>query len=114
MLMRVLRRMQPVFVRLALGFMAILLWSQWEELQSYTWQIDPRWLAVSAGAIVAAWAVEIVLWRWLLRTVGSRLPYWLAARIWFLSAIVRYIPGNIWQPLSITILAERRGRSLRS
>ncbi len=109
MLMRVLRRMQPVFVLLALGFMALLLQSQWDELQNYTWRIDLRWLATSAGAIVAAWSVEIVIWRWLLRTVGSQLPYLPAARIWFLSAIVRYIPGNIWQPLSITILSERRG-----
>jgi uncharacterized membrane protein YbhN (UPF0104 family) len=101
--------MQPIFVLLALGFMALLLRSQWEELQNYTWRIDLRWLAVSAGAMVAAWSVEIVIWRWLLRTVGSHLPYWHAARIWFLSAIVRYIPGNIWQPLSITILSERRG-----
>lgn len=109
MLMRVLRRMQPIFMLLAIAFMALLLRSQWEELQSYTWRIDPRWLAISAGAIIAAWAVEIVIWRWLLRTVGNHLPFWPAARIWFLSAIVRYIPGNIWQPLSITILSERRG-----
>jgi len=107
--MRILRRMQPIFVLLALVFMTLLLRSQWEELQSYTWQLDARWLAVSAGAIMAAWAVEIVIWRWLLRTVGGILPYWPAARIWFLSAIVRYIPGNIWQPLSITLLSERRG-----
>lgn len=109
MLMRVLRRLQPLFVLLALGFMATLLWSQWAELQSYTWKIDLRWLAVSTGAIVVAWSVEIVIWRRLLHTIGSRLPYWPAARIWFLSAIVRYIPGNIWQPLSITILSERCG-----
>jgi len=109
MLTRILRRMQPLFVLLALIFMILLLHSQWAELQSYVWQLRPAWLALSAGCLAAAWAVEVALWRWLLRTVGGRLPYWSAVRIWFLSAIVRYIPGNIWQPLSITLLAQRRG-----
>ena len=109
MLMRFLRRMQPVFVLLALLFMGLLLHSQWEELQRYEWQINPFWLAISAGFMVAAWAVEVAIWLRLLGTVGSGLPYWPAARIWFLSAIVRYIPGNIWQPLSITLMSQRRG-----
>jgi hypothetical protein len=109
MLISFLRRMQPFFVVLALGFMLLLLRSQWEELQRYEWRLTPLWLAASAALMVAAWAVEIVIWLRLLGAVGSGLPYWPAARIWFLSAIVRYIPGNIWQPLSITLLAERRG-----
>jgi hypothetical protein len=32
-----------------------------------------------------------------------------AARIWFLSAVVRYVPGNIWQPISMTLYARRHG-----
>ena len=109
MLMRTLRRMQPIFVLLALLFMALLLRSQWEELQTHQWQLNPPWLVASAGFLVAAWAVEIAIWLRLLRTVGGRLGYWPGARIWFLSAIVRYIPGNVWQPLSMTLLCQRRG-----
>jgi hypothetical protein len=30
-------------------------------------------------------------------------------RIWFLSAVVRYVPGNIWQPLSMTFYCQRQG-----
>lgn len=109
MLMRFLRRVQPLFVVLAVILIALLLRSQWQELRSYAWQITPFWLAVSAGCLAAAWAVEVLLWLRLLRAVGGHLPYWPAVRIWFLSAIVRYIPGNVWQPLSITLLAQRRG-----
>ncbi|HHY54349.1 MAG TPA: hypothetical protein GYA08_02825 [Chloroflexi bacterium] len=109
MLIRTLRRLQPLFILLALLFIALLLRSQWQELQSYAWQISPVWLMLSAGWLVAAWGVEVAIWRRLLRTVGGRLPYRSALRIWFLSAIVRYIPGNIWQPLSITLLAQQRG-----
>lgn len=94
---------------LALVFIALLLQSQWQELKTYAWQIAPLWLMLSVGWLVAAWAVEVAIWRRLLRTVGGQLSYWSALRIWFLSAIVRYIPGNIWQPLSITLLAQQRG-----
>ncbi len=109
MLMRILRRLQPFFVALALIFIGLLLHAQWEELQGYAWRIDLRWLALSAGFMIAAWAVEVLLWLRMLDAVGGRLPYWAALRIWFLSAIVRYIPGNIWQPMSLTYLAAQRG-----
>lgn len=109
MLIQILRRLQPFFILLALLFIVLLLRSQWQEVQSYTWQITPFWLALSAGWLAAAWLLEVAIWRRLLRTVGGRLPYWSALRIWFLSAVVRYIPGNIWQPLSITLLARQRG-----
>jgi uncharacterized membrane protein YbhN (UPF0104 family) len=109
MLIQILRRLQPLFILLALLFIALLLRSQWQELQSYSWQITPFWLVLSAGWLAAAWALEVAIWRRLLRTVGGQLPYGSALRIWFLSAIVRYIPGNIWQPLSITFLAQQRG-----
>jgi len=109
MLMRTLRRMQPLFVLLALIFMALLLRSQWTELQTHQWQLNLPWLVASALFLLAAWAVEIAVWLRLLRSVGGQLAFWPGARIWFLSAIVRYIPGNVWQPLSMTLLCQRRG-----
>jgi uncharacterized membrane protein YbhN (UPF0104 family) len=114
MWMRILRRLQPLFVALAILFIGLLLHTQWEELQRYEWRIDPGWLVLSAGLMMAAWAVEVLLWLRMLETVGYRLPYWASLRIWFLSAIVRYIPGNIWQPMSLTYLAAQRGVQLEA
>ena len=105
----IVRRLQPLFAVLALLFVALLLRSQWNELLAHRWQLDPLWLGVATAFLLGAWAVEIMLWRGLLATLGGRLPDWSAVRIWFLSAVVRYIPGNIWQPLSLTLLAARRG-----
>lgn len=107
--MRVLQKLQPLFVALALIFISLLLRSQWAELSSHTWRFSLAWLVVSAGFLLGAWTLEIQVWRTLLRVVGGYLPYWPAVRIWFLSAIVRYIPGNIWQPLSMTLYCQRRG-----
>jgi uncharacterized membrane protein YbhN (UPF0104 family) len=105
----ILRRAQPIFLLVALIFVAVLLRSQWEELRAHSWQLQPGWLLISAMLLLASWAMEIGIWQHLLRLVGGRLPFAPAVRIWFLSAIVRYIPGNIWQPLSMTLQAQRRG-----
>jgi uncharacterized membrane protein YbhN (UPF0104 family) len=105
----ILRRSQPIFLVVALIFVAVLLRGQWEELRAHTWQLHPGWLFISAVLLLASWAMEIGIWRHLLALVGGKLAYPPAIRIWFLSAIVRYIPGNIWQPLSMTLQAQRRG-----
>lgn len=108
-MMRWLRRLQPVFLVIALLFLAGLVYSQWDELTSQTWELSPAWLALSAGFLALAWMIEIRLWLRILQVMDATLPLWSATRVWFLSAIVRYIPGNIWQPLSLTVLSEERG-----
>src|SRR5262245_25497666 len=100
-MLRIIQRLQPLFLALALLFIVLLLRSQWAELSHHTWHLNPAWLLVSAIFLLASWALEIQIWRQLLAVVGSRLSYWPAVRIWFLSAILRYVPGNIWQPLSM-------------
>jgi hypothetical protein len=59
--------------------------------------------------MLASWALEIRIWTGLMEMLGGTLPYLQAARIWFLTAVVRYIPGNIWQPLSMTLYAQQQG-----
>lgn len=107
--MRIIQKLQPLFLALALIFIGLLLRSQWAELSQHTWRLSLPWLLASAAFLLLAWAFEIQVWRTLLRVIGGTLPYWAAVRIWFLSAIVRYVPGNIWQPLSMTLLCQRRG-----
>ena len=106
---RMLHLLQPALVVIALVFVGLLLAAQWQELRAYPWTLRPGWLLVSALFLLASWAMEIGIWRSLLHAVGAGLPFAPAVRIWFLSAVVRYIPGNIWQPLSMTIQAQRWG-----
>lgn len=109
MVMRTLRRLQPVFMVLALLFVAGLLRSQWDQLQNYQWRLSPGWLVVSGLLLLASWAMEVGIWRSLLALVGGPMDYGPALRIWFLSAVMRYIPGNIWQPLSMTVRCQGWG-----
>jgi len=40
--------------------------------------------------------VLVATWRMVLTCWGDRLPFWSAARVWSVSNLGRYIPGNIW------------------
>lgn len=103
------RLIQPLFLGLALLFIGLLVRSQWGELARHTWRLHPGWLALSGLAMLGGWAVEVGLWRAGLARLGGRLSYPNALRIWFASILVRYIPGNVWQPLGMTVLARQEG-----
>lgn len=102
-------RLQPLFLLLALLFVGLLLRSQWPTLRAYPWQFNGGWLLLSALFMLAAWIVEVRIWHRLLRVVGGIVPYGAALRMWFLAALIRYIPGNVWQPLSLTLYCQRWG-----
>ena len=103
---RLLTQAQPLFLAIAVVFIGLLLRSQWATLRNHSWRLHVAWVVFSGLLMLASWGLEVGIWQHLLRLVGGRLPYLAALRIWFLSAIVRYIPGNIWQPLSMTIYCQ--------
>ena len=103
------RLVQPVAIALAFVLLALLLRSQWDALKSLDWHIRLRWLALSGACIVGGWLVEVALWRRLVTILGGRLRYVRAVQFWFASAIVRYIPGNVWQPLSLAARCRAEG-----
>jgi glycosyltransferase 2 family protein len=96
---------------IALGFMVALVSTQWQALQAFQWQVRPAWLALSLLGLWLAWLLELSVWRFLLSTLGGNLRWGRAAETWFLSNIVRYIPGNIWQFLGMAELAADDGVS---
>jgi hypothetical protein len=95
----------------ALGFLGALVVSQWQALQSFNWSFRPQWLALSFLGLILAWVLELSIWRFILASLGGSLRWARAAQVWFLSNIVRYIPGNIWQFLGMAELAADDGVS---
>ncbi len=108
---RLKRIVRILALLVALGFMAALVSSQWQALQSFQWQFHPVWLIPSFALLGLAWLLELSTWRFVLAGLGGRLRWSRAAQTWFLSAIVRYIPGNIWQFLGMAELAADDGVS---
>ena len=108
-LRRALAIAQPIFVVVAFALLGVLLRSQWDALEGHAWHVRVWWLAVSAALLAAGWLLEIRMWQRLLGFVGAALEYRRAVLLWFTSAIVRYVPGNVWQPLSLTMSSREHG-----
>ena len=113
------RAAQVVVFALALGFLGALVRSQWQELREHPWRLAPAWLLLSYVLWGISMALEIVMWRAILLRIAHEAPSadlalpplsrWRAARIWFLSNIIRYLPGNVWQPLGMAQLCAEEG-----
>lgn len=97
-----------VFV-LALVFLGALIATQWNQLQAYPWQIEIGWLLLALVLLWLTWLLELNQWRFILGRLGGSLRYGEAARIWFLSNIIRYIPGNVWQFLGMSEMTAQHG-----
>ncbi len=108
---RINRIVRAVALILSLAFMVALVSSQWQALRAIQWQFRPGWLLPSFALLALGMLVELSIWRFLLSSLGGKLRWRRAAQTWFLSNIVRFIPGNIWQILGMAELAADDGVS---
>jgi uncharacterized membrane protein YbhN (UPF0104 family) len=103
------RVVQAVVLVLIVGFVATAVWKSWSSLRNYQWHV--QW-----GLLVAAFALLVVqefsfavIWRAILRRMGSNLDMISAQRIYLGAEFVRYIPGNVWHVITRVLWAEQRG-----
>lgn len=68
-------------------------------------------IAVSSAIVLTAYAVLIETWRRVVRAWESELGFAMAARIWFISNLGRYIPGKVWQIAAMGAMAKDAGVS---
>ena len=94
---------------LAIAFLAAVMRSQWSALGSYHWQLEPGWALLALLGLELTWLLELDTWRLILRNLGGFLTLRRATQIWFLSNIIRYIPGNVWQFVGMTEMALQDG-----
>lgn len=108
-----LARLKPVgqwlIVALVLFFLGRVLVLQWSQVKTVEWQLDAANLVGSYGLLGFAWLALVANWRWLMKRMGAPLQFGASWRIWFLSNIVRYIPGNVWQFLGMVYLCRQEG-----
>ena len=86
---------------------------QWSTSSVDLSQLHPNWLwiGISGVLFLITYAVLIEMWREVLRGWGSRLRFWVAARIWTISNLGRYVPGKVFQIGAMGVMAERAGVS---
>jgi uncharacterized membrane protein YbhN (UPF0104 family) len=95
------------------GFFVATLAARWNDVISLNWRLEPG-LFVLATALLAL-SYGLVAWLWgvaLHRAAGTRVAA--GARIWFLSNLARYVPGNVWSYVGAVELARREGVTRRT
>jgi uncharacterized membrane protein YbhN (UPF0104 family) len=83
----------------------------WENLraQPLDWRLSPQWLVLSVAMVFAGYVALIEAWRQVVLSMGEKLRFWSAARIWFLASLGKYVPGKVWAIAGAAVLAQRAG-----
>lgn len=104
---------QVAFIAAAVWYFGLQVVKQWRDLVALPATLRLNWwlVAVSAVWVFASYAVLIETWRQTVIAWGARLPWRVAARIWFVSNLGRYVPGKIWQIGAMGALAQQAGVS---
>ena len=86
---------------------------QWNQVGARLLHLQFGWenIVLATVLILATYALLIEGWRRILIAWDSHLPFRAAARIWFLSNLGKYVPGNIWSLTAMGVMARERGLS---
>ena len=106
------RWLTAVVLAVVAGFFVATLAARWNDVISLKWRLDPGLFVVAT--VLLALSYGLVAWLWglaLHRYAGTRISA--GARIWFLSNLARYVPGNIWSYVGAVELARREGVARR-
>ena len=109
-----IRRIAGFLLALAiLFFLGDLLYRTWGDLAKSGFQFEfdlPR-LVISLALLVVARAFAVEAWRRILISLGEHLGFAFGARVWFLSNLTRYVPGNVWQVATMMAMVVDKGVS---
>lgn len=85
--------------------------NNWQSLRSQPvqWEFSPGWIVASVLVVFAGYAILIEAWRRVVLSMGERLAFGPAARIWFLASLGKYVPGKVWAVAGAAVLAQRAG-----
>ncbi len=112
-LMGLARRNKRIVQALALTliaiFVAIAIYKSWNALRDYHWQVQWGLLALGFLFLVGQELMFALIWRSILRRLGSSLDIVTSERIYLGAEFVRYIPGNVWHVITRIVWAEQRG-----
>ncbi len=95
------------------GFFAFTLVSRWHQVTAVKWSLDPALFALACLVLALSYALVAGLWAVALASV-SPVAVTAGARIWFLSNLARYVPGNVWSFVGAVELARREGAPRRT
>lgn len=107
------RAAQWIFAALVIFFASRALIGQWGLASARLVHVRITWgkIALASLIVLVTYALLIEGWRRVLGAWGGRLTYAEAARIWCLSNLGRYVPGNVWSLTAMGVMSRDRGIS---
>lgn len=90
-----------VLIAAAFAFLAREIFRNLDSLREFDWRLEPGMLLLSVAALVVVLGAGVAYWALVLRGFGIRAPIFPLARTWFLANLSRYIPGMVWQFVSL-------------
>lgn len=108
------RRILGYALTLAILFFLIrTLYTTWSQVANsgFQFSFDGTLLIASLALLVLARAFAVEAWRRIVISLGDYFDFAFGARVWFLSNLTRYIPGNIWQVATMMVMVGERGVS---
>src|SRR5215213_6472169 len=106
------RWLTAVVLAVVAGFFVATLAARWNDVISVKWRLDPGLFAAATVLLALSYGLVALLWGLALhRSAGTRASA--GARVWFLSNLARYVPGNIWSYVGAVELARREGVARR-
>ena len=80
-----------------------------EQLRSFRWDFEPGLLLLSVAMLTAVLLWGVAVWQMVLARFGVDVKLRSLARAWFLANLSRYIPGVVWQFVSLAQLGPSVG-----
>lgn len=98
-----------LLIAAAFAFLAREILRNLDALRDFEWRVRPALLGVSVVALALVLGAGVVYWGVVLRGFGIRAPLVPLARTWFLANLSRYIPGMVWQFVSLAQFSAGAG-----
>jgi glycosyltransferase 2 family protein len=83
-------------------------WSQMRT-QPVRWHVVPGFIVAALLVTWVMYALLVQAWRIMLTGWGERLAMLPAARIWTVSSLGKYVPGQVWAIASMAVMSQRVG-----
>lgn len=107
---RVLGYLVALAALVSLGYLLAQTWGDVVKADfKFEFELPP--LIVSLVLLVAARGFAVEAWRRILISLGNPFDFGFGARVWFMSNLTRYIPGNVWQVATMMVMVQTRGVS---
>lgn len=93
------------------GYAIRFLTRNWAQIRAaeLDWRITPGWVIASVLLILATYALLVEGWRRMVAGWGTTLPYPVAARVWVLSSMGKYLPLKVWAIAGMAVLGREAG-----